>query len=169
MKFPALERFEAEKAARDAEQQRLDEEVALGKREKEAKRALRAAVSEELSKKVVIGRKPAGRAPIGGLSKKLLGELRAKAARYLDKNNPDGIRELETEIQHTALLSMLIDGQLGTEPWRSQGPHGGAVSAAARVRYLETATRLLTDLKNSRGDSQKLLAGVIDAELADKQ
>jgi hypothetical protein len=108
-------------------------------------------------------RRPKGRPATGGLTRKEVKALRAKAAAYLDGEG--GLRGLEEAVLHTAVVILLIDGVLGTEPWRAaHGPHGGIIAANARLRYLENATRILDDLRRRQGSEPKLLEGVIDAE-----
>lgn len=157
MSFKRLADFEKERAA----EKRAEAEA-------EARRDLRRAVREVMPRdlKRKLPTRPRGRAPVGGLTRKEVKELRTQAARYLDGEG--GLRGLEAAVQHTALVILLIDGVLGTEPWRaSSGPHGGIIAANARLRYLENAARLLDDLRRSRGErpaGDKLLEGVIDAE-----
>lgn len=159
MTFSKLERWDKEReAARAAE------------REEAAKRALRREVRAVLPKGLRAPKRGKGRTPAGGLSRKEVAQLRVDAERYLDGEG--GMEALESAVQHTALVILLIDGVLGTEPWRTAGPHGGFVAAGARLRYMETAARLLEDLRRRLGrpalpaptPESKLLEGVIDAE-----
>jgi hypothetical protein len=156
MPFVHLKRFERERA--EAEAARL---------EAEKRRELRRAVREVIPRSVRVPKRPRGRTPPGGVGKREVAELRVKAAKYLDGEG--GLRALEAEVQHTALVILMIDGVLGTEPWRAAGgPHGGLIAANARLRYLENAARLLADLRQARGGAEpKLLDGVIDAEPAE--
>jgi hypothetical protein len=134
--------------------------------ENKARRDLRRVVREVLPKSLKKPNRPKGRSAVGGVSRREVASLRAKATRFL--NGEAGLRDLEASVQHTALVILLIDGVLGTEPWRAAyGAHGGLIAANARLRYLENAARLLEDLRRSRGQTSpndKLLEGVIDAE-----
>jgi hypothetical protein len=155
--FQKLERFEQEKAA----ERRVDAEA-------DARRDLKRAVKELLPKGLKPPKRARGRVPQGGLTRAEVKQLRALADTYLA--GADGLQRLEGKVQHTALVILLIDGVLGTEPWRAAGgPHGGIVAANARVRYLENAARLLADLRAARGGESRpqLLDGVIDAEVVD--
>ena len=141
-------------------------EAAATAAETEARIKLKRAVKAVIPKRIL---KPPerkkGRAPTGGVSRREVKELRQRAAAYLDGEG--GLRQLEAAVQHTALVILLIDGVLGTEPWRAAGgAHGGLIAANARLRYLENAARLLDDLRRSREGSAgpPLLEGVIDAE-----
>lgn len=131
-----------------------------------ARKDLRQAVKAVIPKNVLVPRRGRGRTAAGGVSRKEVAAMRAQAARYLD--GEAGMQALEAAVQHTALVILLIDGVLGTEPWRAVGgPHGGLIAANARLRYLENAARLLDDLRRSRGRGDpetKLLEGVIDVE-----
>ena len=156
MAFKKLERFEAETRAAEAAQ-----------REEKARLELKRVVREVIPKRALERPKRSrGQTALGGLSRKEVKVLREKAARYLaDLANGRGLSTLEDDVQHTALVILLIDGVMGTEPWRaSGGPHGGIIAANARLRYLENATRILADLRQSRSAGPKLLEGVIDAE-----
>jgi hypothetical protein len=156
MPFPKLQRFEKAMAAAKAEEA-----------EKEARDHLKRTVRDVLPKRLKVPERKKGRTAIGGLSRREVAELRAKAARFLSAAG--GGRELEEHVQHTVLTILLIDGVLGTEPWRaSGGPHSGLIAANARVRFLDNAVRILDDLRRSRGGddpNKKLLEGVIDAEV----
>lgn len=149
----ALERERAKQAAADAE--------------KERRRELREAVKSFIPKKLLVPKRKRGRTAVGGVSKKEVKALRIRAQSFLDGDA--GMDALQEEVQHTALVILLIDGVLGTEPWRtpSGGPNPGFIAANARLRYLENAARLLDDLRRSRGRSDEpgaaLLEGVIDA------
>lgn len=135
--------------------------------EDEKRRDLRRAVRDVIPRSVRVPKRGKGRSPNGGVSKKEVAALRARAEAFLD--GEAGMNALQAEVQRTALVILLIDGVLGTEPWRaSGGPHGGIIAANARLRYLENASRLLMDIRqrNGSGDSStKLLEGVIDAEV----
>ena len=182
MPFPKLERHlkeqakEREKAAAIAAEQEarltLERTVKetvkeiLPSSEQKNRLELKRAVKEILPARLV---KPPerkkGRSPTGGVSKKEVAELRKRASSYL--NGEGGMQEFEAAVQHTALVILLIDGVLGTEPWRAaHHAHGGLIAANARLRYLENAARLLDDLRRSRksGSGPALLEGVIDAE-----
>lgn len=154
MSFEKLKRFEKARV------------VAEGERaEAEKRRDLRRAVKQVIPKSVRVPKRPRGRTGVGGLSRKEVAQLRSLATAFLD--GEAGMKKLEAQVQHTALVILLIDGVLGTEPWRAAtGPHGGLIAANARVRYLENATRILDDLRRRSGhDTPKLLEGVIDAEI----
>jgi hypothetical protein len=122
---------------------------------------LKKAVKEVMPAGVTIKRER-GRPTIGGFSRKEVDQLHRQASKYIDDKG--GLIRLEGNVQHTALVIMLLDGMLGTEPWRTSN---AAVSAMARVRFMENAPRLLDDLRKARGASKMpdLLEGVIDAEL----
>lgn len=165
MSFEKLRRYEAER-------KKEREERAAMEAEREARRKLREAVKSVIPKRVLkVPKRKAGRAAVGGVSRKEVTALRIRAEGFLDGDA--GMDALQTEVQHTALVILLIDGVLGTEPWRTQGggPHGGLIAANARLRYLENAARLLDDLRRSRGRSDepgnKLLEGVLDAEVVE--
>lgn len=135
MAFKKLERFEAE--TRAAEDARREEQSRL-----ELKKTVRGMIPKTLGRP----KRPRGKVPQGGLNRKEIAALKAKASRYLAGG--DGMSTLESDVQHTALVILLIDGVLGTEPWRaSGGPHGGIIAANARLRYLENAQRILDDLR----------------------
>lgn len=151
MSFKAVERFERERSA-----------AKIAEREAAAKLALRRAVRDVIPKDLRVPRRGKGRTAAGGLSRKEVAILRERALRYL--NDEDGLTKLEAAVQHTALVILLEDGVLGTEPWRTPGPNGGFVSANARLRYLENAARLLDDLRRRSGKPEpepRLLEGVI--------
>lgn len=142
-------------------------EAKAAEAEAEKRRELKRAVRDVLPKGVKAPKRGRGRTPAGGVSRKEVAAIRARALSYLDGDA--GMEALQTEVQRTAIVILLIDGVLGTEPWRAQGgPHGGIIAANARLRYLENAARLLDDLRRSRGQggepNAKLLEGVIDAE-----
>lgn len=144
-------------------------EAATTAAEREARIALKRAVKDVLPMRLKKPMRPKGRTAKGGLTRKDVVELRRRAAVFLD--GEAGLVELEAAVQHTALVILLIDGVMGTEPWRAAGsPHGGLISANARLRYLENAARLLDDLRRSRektgSGGPPLLEGVIDAEPA---
>lgn len=134
--------------------------------EAEKRRELRRVVKSVIPKSVRVPGRPKGRTPTGGLSKREVAELRARAVAFLD--GEAGLEALQGEVQRTALVILLIDGVLGTEPWRaSGGPHGGIIAANARVRYLDNAVRILEDLRRSRAGGAtgpKMLEDIIDAE-----
>lgn len=159
--FKRLEEFEKQRAA---ERRAAAAERAEG----EARRALKRAVKDVLPADLKKPKRPKGRPPVGGLTRKEVAMLRERAAKFLD--GKDGLSAFAKEAHHTALVILLIDGVLGTEPWRAAGSgmHGGIISANARLRYLENAARLLEDLRRAMGgDEPKLLEGVIDAELVE--
>ena len=158
MAFKKLERFEAETRAAEAAQ-----------REEQARLELKKVVRESIPKHVMERpKRKRGRIAAGGLNRKEIAALKAKASRYLAGG--DGMGTLEKDVQHTALVILLIDGVLGTEPWRaSGGPHGGIIAANARLRYLENAQRILDDLRRRGGSEPKLLEGVFDAEPAESE
>lgn len=150
----------AEKAAAEA--------AATAERtEREARLALKRTVKELIPKNARAPKRPKGRTAVGGFTRKEVMTLRAKAAKFL--SGEGGLQAMEAEVQHTAVVIMLLDGVLGTEPWRAaNGPHGGIIAANARLRYLENAARILDDIRRSRGGESggpKLLDGVIDAEV----
>lgn len=156
MKTPALDRFQAERATAETKA-----------REAAARRTLRRTVREMIPKGLAAPQRRRGRTAVGGLSRKDVAALHVKAQRFL--GGALGLQELEDEVRQTALVILLIDGVYGTEPWRvsALGGHGGIIAANARLRYLETAARLLDDLRRSRGSMEaepKLLEGVIDTE-----
>lgn|SRR5574341_25463 len=155
MAHSTLERYEARRNAEVAA-------AAEAKAERAARKALRQAVKAVIPKKVLAPTRRRGRGPTGGVSPREVAFLRARAQQF---QAAGGLPALEAEVQHTALVILLIDGLLGTEPWRVPGHLGGTISASARFRYLENATRLLEDLRRSRGD-RPLLEGVFDAEPA---
>ena len=157
MSFAKLKRFEEDRAAAKIAAARA-ETIA---RKSRAERELKKAVMGVLPKSLTAPTRPRGRTPPGGIGRGELLKLREKAASYLRPGA--SMTELEAEVQHTALVILLIDGLLGTEPWRNQGGMGGMVAANARVRYMENAARLLDDLRQHRaGVEPALLAGVID-------
>lgn len=158
MAFSKLERFEAKvKAAR--EQELADLKM----------RELRKTVKSVIPKSALAPKRRKGRTATGGLSKREVAEIKARATAYLD--GEEGFEALKAEVQRTAIVILLIDGIMGTEPWRGSGsPYGAAIAPNARLRYLDTATRLLDDLSRSMGKSEtptdRLLEGVIvDAEV----
>lgn len=156
MPFPKLARFEKAMQAVKAEEA-----------EKAARDHLKRTVRDVLPKRLKVPTRPKGRTAVGGLSRREVAALRVKAAAFLD--GAAGTRALEEHVQHTVLTILLIDGVLGTEPWRAAGgPHGGLVAANARVRFLDNARLILEDLRRSRGDAEpsaKMLEGVLDAEI----
>lgn len=160
MAFKRLEEFE---------RQRKEAEAARA--EVEAKRALRRAVRAALPAGVKAGlpKRGKGRTALGGLSRKEVVRLRQRADAYMD--GAQGLSLLEADVQRTVITILLIDGVMGTEPWRAAGgPHGALVSANARLRYLENAARVLEDMRRGRdaqGSGAKLLEGVLDAEKVD--
>ena len=123
--------------------------------EADARKALKRAVKDVLPASLTKPKRPKGRPAVGGVSRKEVAGLKVKAAKFLD--GKDGLQVFIGEVQLTALTILLIDGLLGTEPWRAagNGPHGGIISANARVRYLENATRLLEDLKKKAVEKKK--------------
>lgn len=140
--------------------------------EAEARRDLRRAVREVIPKTVRLPKRGKGRTPSGGVSKREAAEIVKRATAFLD--GEVGLEALQVEVQRTAIVILLIDGVLGTEPWRAQGgPHGGIIAANARQRYLENAARLLDDLRRSRGQSSdpqnRLTEGVFEAEIITKK
>lgn len=129
---------------------------------------LKRAVKAVIPKNALVPKRGRGRTAAGGLSRKEVAELRRRAAAYLD--GEAGMEALATEVQRQAVVILLIDGIMGTEPWRAAGgPHAGLIAANARLRYLDNAGRLLDDLRRSRGQSsdpqKRLMEGVIDAEV----
>lgn len=159
MAFSRLKKFEAERAA-----------VHAAEAEDAKRRELRQAVRSVIPRSMrTVPKRGRGRTPAGGVSRREVEAMRERAIRYLD--GTEGVRELETEVQRQAIVILLIDGVLGTEPWRaSQGPHGGLVAANARIRYLDNAMRILEDMRRrlgQTGEPQKLLEGVIDAVRSD--
>mgnify|MGYP001574769875 CR=1 FL=1 len=156
MAFKNLERFQLKRQAEAA----IEEE-------RETTRVLRRAVKAVLPKGIQVPVRPRGRPSTAGVGRREVAVLRAKATAFL--LGEEGLRNLETEILHTALVIQLVDGLLGTEPWRTAGGrHGGMLAASARLRYLENAARLLDDLRRRRRDASgpRLLDGVMEAELA---
>jgi hypothetical protein len=158
MSFAKLEAFEKKvQAAREA---------AL---ESDKVRALKKAVLGVIPKGIKKPKRPKGRTAVGGLSKREVAEIKARAVAYLDGD--EGLEALQSEVQRTAIVILLIDGIMGTEPWRGSGsPYGAAIAPAARLRYLDAASRILDDLKRSRGrggddETSNLLEGVVDAEV----
>lgn len=147
-----LLRFDAEQAA--IEQERIEKEKQL-----ELKRAVRAVIPKGLRN---LPKRPRGRTASGGVSRREVRELTLMAADFL--NGEEGLRRFEAKVQLTALVSVLIDGLLGTEPWRAAaGPHGPIVAANARIRYMENAIRILEDMRKRSGAGQgKLTDGVFD-------
>lgn len=153
-----------------AKLKRHEERVAAAKQEQAlaaATKTLRKAVKDVIPKRLKEPKRGRGRTALGGVSRREVRALEAEARTQLADDA--GLRALEAEVQHKALVMLKIDGLYGTEPWRAAGgPHGPVVSANARVRYIEGAVRLLDDLRRSRGQtdaSTKLLEGVIDAEV----
>lgn len=146
-------------------------EAAAAEAERVKRRELREAVKAVIPKRVLeVPKRRRGRVAKGGVTKKEVMAMRAEAAGFLDGDA--GMDALQAKVQHTALVILLIDGVLGTEPWRAQGgAHSGLLAANARLRYLENAARLLDDLRRSRGRSDepgnKMLEGVLDAELVE--
>jgi hypothetical protein len=156
MAYSKLEQFDRALAAEKAAKREAAAEAA-------AKIALKRAVRAAIPKALRVPRRSRGRPPVGGLTRKEVAALRRQAGGYLD--GEAGLAGLEVAVQHTALVILLIDGVLGTEPWRASGPHGGIIAANARLRYLENATRILDDIRRRSGaDRPKLLDGVIEAE-----
>lgn len=159
MAFSKLEKFEAKVKAR---QQAELETLRL--------RELRATVKSVIPKAALAPKKrPRGRTPEGGVSRREMARLRAEAVRQLD-GGAAGIAELEREIQINTLVILKLDGVLGTEPWRAAiGPHGAVLPANARLRYVDNAVRILADMRASRGETsdpqKRLMEGVIDAEV----
>lgn len=163
MAFVKLQAFEKQLAADKRAEAKAAAETA-------ARKSLQRAVREVLPKGVkdkLKPKRPRGRAPVGGVTRKEVKVLRAMANQYLA--GAAGLTSLETEVKRTAIVILLIDGVLGTEPWRaSAGPHGGIIAANARLRYLENAIRILDDMRQSQGTrATPLLEGVIDAERTD--
>lgn len=158
MSFSKLERFEAKvKKAREEELETLK------------RRELRRAVAGVIPKNLRTPKRPRGRTPAGGMSKKEVARLRAEAASQLEGGDA-GLAALEVEVQRNILVILKIDGVLGTEPWRSQGgPHAGLIAANARLRYVENAIRVLEDMRRRGGQqsdpNKRLLEGVIDGEV----
>lgn len=150
-----------------AEFERHKREVEAAEREKRAKLELRKAVKDALPASLKVPKRGRGRAPSAGVSRKEVALLRGLAEQYMD--GEVGRKAMEAAAQRTAIVMLLIDGLLGTEPWRAAGgPHGGLIAANARVRYMENAVRILEDMRRSAGagagPSDRLLEGVIDAE-----
>jgi hypothetical protein len=159
MAFKRLEEFDRQRKATEA-----------ARVEDEARKALRRVVKDALPAGVKAGlpKRPKGRSAIGGLSRKEVRRLRALAEAYMD--GPTGLKLLEADVKRTVITILLIDGLMGTEPWRAAGgPHGPLVSANARLRYLENAARVLEDMRRGQeaGSGVKLLEGVLDAEKVD--
>lgn len=160
-----LEEFEKQRAKEKAD-------AAAEKKVEDQRRLLKQAVREVLPARLLNAETPKrgkGRAPLGGVGKREVLALRSKARGFL--SGPAGLAALEAEVQHTALVILLIDGVLGTEPWRGMG-HGGVVAANARFRYLENAARILADIRRaagSRDEQQQLTEGVFDAELTQEE
>lgn len=142
-------------------------EAAAERAEAETRKALKRAVKAVIPKGALVPRRPQGRNPKGGLTRKQVEALRTEAASYLV--GEAGLSALEAKVKHTALVILLIDGVLGTEPWRAAGgPHAGLIAANARLRYLENAVRILDDMRRSAGQStpnDRLIEGVIDGEI----
>lgn len=167
MAFKKLERWEAE-------QKRKEEIAAATAAELAERKRIQALVRESMPKRLKPPKRGKGRSATSGFSKRELALLKSRAQMFL--SGAPGLQALEQEVQQTALVILLIDGMLGTEPWRSAsaGPHAGIIPANARMRYLESASRLLEDLRSARGLGPKdesslmppLLEGVFDAELA---
>lgn len=162
MKTPRLDAFEAVKREERAE--RAEREKA-----RDFKRAVREALPASV--KVKLPKRPRGRTAAGGISRREVAELRAMADRIMKADPAERLRLLTANVQRTTLVILLMDGLVGTEPWRvARTPHGGLMSANARARYLENAARVLDDIRQmSRGqEGPRLLEGVVDAEPADK-
>lgn len=143
-------------------------EARAAEAEADKRRELRKAVKDVLPRNVRIPKRGKGRTPSGGISKRELAAIRARAVQYLDGEG--GLAALQAEIQLTAIVILLIDGVIGTEPWRVQGgPHAGIITANARMRYLDSASKLLEDMQRARGSSSdpqaRLTDGVFDAEI----
>ena len=91
--------------------------------------------------------------------------LRKKARSYL--KDPQ-FHKLRADVKENTLLVILMDGLLGTEPWRNAGagPHAAGLAQDARLRYVKLASALLEQLeKVAPKEEKKLLEGVIDAEV----
>lgn len=87
----------------------------------------------------------------GGISRKDVGKIREAATRYLTTGD-SGLEELEAVLTHTTLVAVLIEGVYGTELWRTagQGQMGRIFAAGNRSRFIESATRLLKELREAR-------------------
>lgn len=159
MTFKNLERYEKQLA-----------EAKAAEAEAEKRRELRRQVRAAIPKSIRVPKRGRGRTPSGGLSRKELLALHTKAAEFLQ--GATGLAAFEAEVKQTAIVICLIDGVLGTQPWRSAGgPHAGLIAANARLRYLENALRILEDMRRSQGggasEPAKLLEGVLDAEVTE--
>lgn len=155
-----LEEFEAATAA-SKEEKRIEAERAR------LKKAVREVLPQRLLKAGPPER-PRGRTPPGGVGKREVLAMRARAKRFL--SGPAGLAELEEEVKMQALTILQIDGVLGTEPWRGHGGHSGIIAANARLRYLENASRILADIRRGvegQDEQKQLTDGVFDAEVVE--
>lgn len=164
MSKAALARFEAEVAARKVAEADI-------RTKQEKKKALREAVKEVIPKSVLMPKRPRGKGPAAGIRRSEVAAFREESKEFLD--GIDGFHKYERRVRETALTMILIDGLQGTEPWRSKGPHAGAIAANARVRYLDNALRVMEDMRASlklEEGGNKLLKGadVFDAEIMGK-
>lgn len=167
-------RLEAHEASVKAQREAEASQRLIDKQRSLLKQAVRDVLPARL-KQAEPPKRPVGAPAKGGITKKQVMELRAKARRFLA--GAQGLAALEAEVQHTALVILLIDGVLGTEPWRASGSHSGLMSANARFRYLENAARIIQDIRRAVGaqdEQAQLTAGVfdlgddpVDAEVAD--
>lgn len=146
MGFKKLEAHLAKQSAEKAVKDKL-------RKDKE----FRVAVRKALPKKFGAAPRPRGRPAKNGVSPKEVKHLAEQVESYL--STEDGMERLEMDVKRTALLVMLIDGLLGTQPWRA----APMLAAASRVRFVENAIRLLEDLKQqSGGDAKKLVGEIIE-------
>jgi len=155
-----LVKVQAARKAAEAEAERQRQVEAEKRRlAQEAKRLGRKAGRAMTVQTLAHMKRGPGRVSAHGVSRREVRAMAEKAEYYL--GSEEGIREFERDVKRTALMVMLIDGLLGTQPWRA----APALSAAARVRYMENAARFLEDLRAAYGsNSQKLLEDVIDVE-----
>lgn len=86
-----------------------------------------------------------------GITRKDVSKIKAAAARYLTTGDA-GLEELEAVITHQTLVAILIEGVYGTELWRTDGlgAQGRVFAAGNRARFVDSATRLLKELREVR-------------------
>lgn len=155
--FVKLARHDA--AVAKAEAERLEKE-----RIAQLRRDVKAGLPKHLLRVPKRGR---GRGATGGISRREAALLEVEATEYLTTGET-GIAKLRAKIKLKAVQMLLIDGIMGTEPWRAgTGIHAPLIAANARLRYLDNAIRILNDIGGGKVEPGKALTeGVFDAELA---
>jgi hypothetical protein len=90
-----------------------------------------------------------------------IGKLRRAARKYLKDPRLD---KLEKDVKENILLILMMDGKVGTEPWRNNGAGGNsaAVGSAARQRYVTLGSALLEDIEAGKGDDTPMLEGIVE-------